>query len=108
VDLFDCVFPTSLARNGTLLTKQGRFDIYKKENKDKFEPIESDCKCYTCTNYTKAYLNHLLRAKEILGHRLATIHNVYFLVHVVGDIRESILGGRFIDYKKEFLANYKN
>ncbi|MEK7520335.1 MAG: tRNA guanosine(34) transglycosylase Tgt [Patescibacteria group bacterium] len=80
IDLFDCVQPTRIARNGTLLTKHGRHDIFNAGNKELFEPPEWDCACYTCTHYTKAYVHHLFRAKEILGHRLATIHTLFFRV----------------------------
>jgi len=107
VDLFDCVIPTRLARHGVLFTKNGKFNIKKIENQRKFEPIVSGCECYACKNYTKAYLCHLLRAGEILGHRLASIHNLYFLVSLVDKIRESILKDYFFEFKKEFLKKYK-
>ncbi len=107
IDLFDCVQPTRIARNGTLLTKHGRHDIFNAGNKELFEPPEWDCACYTCTHYTKAYVHHLFRAKEILGHRLATIHNLFFTVQLVRRIRQSILDGDFPDFKKSFLAEYR-
>ncbi|OGD31280.1 hypothetical protein A3C91_04375 [Candidatus Azambacteria bacterium RIFCSPHIGHO2_02_FULL_52_12] len=106
VDLFDCVLPTRLARNGTLLSSAGRFDIMKVENKTKFEPMMEECACYACANYTTAYLHHLFKANEILGHRLASIHNLHFMVHLVKNIRQSIMDGSFFEYKKEFLASY--
>ncbi len=107
IDTFDCVLPTRLARNGTLLTSQGRFDVMKVENKLQFEPLMEGCNCYTCANYTKAYVHHLFKAKEILGHRLASIHNLHFMVNLVKQIRQSILNDTFFDYKKQFLADYK-
>ena len=104
IDLFDCVLPTRLARNGTILTAAGRYDIAKQEHRERFEPLESGCPCYTCANYTKAYLCHLFKAKELLGFRLATIHNLSFVVQLVDTIRRSILDGTFFDYKKKFLT----
>jgi len=108
VDLYDCVLPTRLARHGILFTKAGKYNISKNENKDAFEPIEKDCKCYSCKNYTKAYIHHLNRTNEILGHRLASIHNLYFMMELMKNIRNSIKEGNFIDFKKEFLSQYKN
>ncbi len=107
VDLFDCVSPTRLARNGVLLTARGRYDIFKRKNKELFEPPEFGCACYTCAHYTKAYVHHLFRAKEILGHRLATIHNLFFTVQLVKKIRRSILDDTFFEFKKSFLAEYR-
>ena len=106
VDLFDCVIPTRLARHGVLFSEKGKFNITKKENERKFEQVVEGCECYTCSNYTKAYLHHLLRAGEILGHRLASIHNLYFLVTLVDRIRASIEDGNFGEFKNEFLAKY--
>ncbi len=108
VDLFDCVLPTRLARHGVLFTENGKFSIKKIENQRKFEPVVLGCECYSCKNYTKAYLCHLLRSGEILGHRLASIHNLYFLVSLVDKIRKSILEENFFEFKKEFLEKYKN
>ncbi|MBI3685118.1 tRNA guanosine(34) transglycosylase Tgt [Candidatus Azambacteria bacterium] len=106
IDLFDCVLPTRLGRNGTILTAQGKYDICKKEHAESFAPIEEGCGCYACAHWTKAYLHHLFKAKELLGYRLATIHNLYFIVHVVDAIRQSILDGTFFEYKKRFLETY--
>lgn len=108
VDLFDCVLPTRLARNGTLLTKNGRYDVLKAEHKERFEPLEEGCVCYTCLNYTKAYVHHLFKAKEILGHRLATIHNLFFMVRLVDSIRQSVLDGSFFAFKQRFLKNFSH
>ncbi len=105
-DLFDCVAPTRMARNGTIHTKEGRINILNAKYVDDFSPIEKGCECYTCQNYTRAYLAHLFRAKEMLAGTLASIHNLYFIVKLVSDIRESILDERFIEFKKEFLGKY--
>jgi len=106
VDLFDCVAPTRIARNGTLHTKNGKINILNAKFKEDFEPIENDCECYTCKNYTKSYLAHLFRAKEILANTLATIHNLYFINKLVADIRQSIIDEKFEEFKKQFLEKY--
>lgn len=105
IDTFDCVAPTRQARNGALYTKHGRINIKNQRYIKDFSPIE-DCSCYACQNYTKAYLNHLFKADEILGAILASIHNEYFVVSTVDKIRQSIENGSFYDFKKEFLTNY--
>ncbi|MEK9147356.1 MAG: tRNA guanosine(34) transglycosylase Tgt [Patescibacteria group bacterium] len=106
VDLFDCVAPTRIARNGTLYTKKGKINIFNAKYKQDFKPIEKDCACYTCKNYTKAYIAHLFRAKEIFAATLASIHNLYFIVNLVSQIRESILNNNFYEFKKDFLKHY--
>ncbi|MFA6552184.1 MAG: tRNA guanosine(34) transglycosylase Tgt [Candidatus Paceibacterota bacterium] len=105
-DLFDCVAPTRQARNGSLYTKNGRMNILNAKFKNDFKPIEKGCECYTCRNYTRAYLSHLFRSKELLANTLASIHNLYFINHLFADIRQSILGGKFFTFKKSFLNNY--
>ncbi len=107
VDFFDCVGPTRIARNGSVFTKNGKINILNEKFKNDFEPIEKDCKCSTCQNYTKAYLSHLFRAKEMIGATLATTHNVYFINKLVQDMRQAILVDNFFDFKKDFLENYK-
>ena len=106
VDLFDCVLPTRLGRNGTIYTKTGKIHIMNTEFRLDITPIESDCECYTCKNYTKAYLAHLFHGKEMLGGTLASIHNIHFIVNLVKRIRQSILDENFDEYKKEFLSKY--
>ncbi len=106
VDLFDCVAPTRIARNGTLYTRGGKINILNARYREDFSPIEKECRCYTCTSYTAAYIAHLFRGKEMLAATLATIHNLYFIVHLVEDIRQSIIDGRFFEYKEEFLREY--
>lgn len=107
VDLFDCVGPTRIARNGSVFTKNGKINLNNAKFVTLFEPLEKDCKCYTCTNYTSAYLSHLFRAKEMEAATLATIHNIYFITKLVSDMRTSIIDGTFFEFKKEFLENYK-
>ncbi|MBI2626401.1 MAG: tRNA guanosine(34) transglycosylase Tgt [Candidatus Nealsonbacteria bacterium] len=94
MDLFDCVWPTRLARRGTLLIKKGRLNIGNARYIKDFRVIEAGCFCYTCQNFTRAYLSHLFRAKELLYHRLATIHNLYFTLNLMRKIRENILKGK--------------
>lgn len=106
VDLFDCVAPTRLGRNGTLHTAQGKINILNTQYQKDFTPIESGCGCYTCTHYTRAYVAHLFRAKEMLAGTLASIHNLYFIIHLVDTMREKIAEGTFFEFKKTFLENY--
>lgn len=106
VDLFDCVAPTRNARNGTLYTKRGKVNITNAKYKRDFSPIEKECGCYTCKNYTAAYVCHLFRGKEMLAATLATIHNLYFIVNLMKEIRLSILEDRFLEFKKGFLADW--
>jgi len=105
-DTFDCVAPARIARTGTVFSKNGRVNITVSSFKRDFSPVEDNCPCYTCSNYTKAYLNHLFKAKEMLASTLATIHNEFFIVSLVAKMRETILNGNFFDFKKEFLGNY--
>ena len=90
MDLFDCVWPTRLARRGALLIKKGRINIENSKYTKDFHPIENGCQCYTCQNFTRAYLSHLFRAKELLAYRLATIHNLYFTLKLMENIRNDI------------------
>jgi len=107
VDLFDCVGPTRIARNGSMFTKDGKINILNEKFKNDFEPVENDCGCSACQNYTRAYLSHLFRAKEMLGATLATIHNLYFINKLVSDMRQAILEDRFTDLKNSFLKRYQ-
>lgn len=106
VDLFDCVAPTRNARNGSLYTKQGKINITNTKYRNDFSKIEVDCKCYTCQNYTCAYIAHLFHGKEMQAGTLATIHNLYFIVNLVKKIRQSILDDKFFEFKEEFLREY--
>ncbi len=106
VDLFDCVLPTRLGRNGTIYTKTGKISITNKKYRTDFSPIEEDCECYACKNFTRAYIAHLFHGKEMLAGTLASIHNLHFIVNLVKKIRQSILDENFHEFKKEFLKNY--
>lgn len=105
-DTFDCVSPARVGRNGALYTRRGRINIKRAEFKTDFAPFDEDCDCYTCANYTKAYLHHLFKAGELLANTLATIHNERFIVRLVDDIRASIADGSFYDFKELFLKEY--
>ncbi len=128
VDLFDCVLPTRLGRNGTIYTKNGKISISNTKFREDFSPIEEDCECYTCggkrsfleeeqsdgkgetlrsqRGYTKAYVAHLFHGKEMLAGTLASIHNLYFIMNLVKKIRQSILDDNFFEFKEEFLKGY--
>ncbi len=106
VDLFDCVGPTRIARNGTLFTKNGKINMFNAQFVNDFEPIDEGCVCYTCANYTRAYIAHLFRAKEMEAATLSSIHNVYFITHLVSQMRESILNDTFFEFKESFLNTY--
>lgn len=108
VDLFDCVAPTRNARNGTLYTKEGKINISNANYKNDFGKIEEDCECYTCKNYSRAYINHLFRGKEMLAGTLASIHNLYFIINLVKKIRQSIMEDDFFEFKKDFLSSWNN
>ena len=107
-DTFDCVAPTREARTSAVYSPTGRFNVSGGSYRKDFNPIDSVCTCYTCKNYSRAYLNHLFRAKEILGPTLATIHNVHFIVNLVEQMRLSIERGDFAEFKLDFLGRYKN
>jgi len=106
-DIFDSVLPTRVARNGALFTWQGRKNITNAVYADMEQPIVADCDCYTCRNFSAAYLHHLFNAGELLAYRLATIHNLSFITELMGKIRGAILNGTFVSFKKDFLANYR-
>lgn len=107
VDLFDCVLPTRLGRNGTIYTKYGKIIITNKKYRDDFTKVEDDCECYSCKHYTRAYIAHLFHGKEMLAGTLASIHNIYFINKLVSDMRQAILDEKFHKFKKEFLEKYK-
>jgi queuine tRNA-ribosyltransferase len=106
VDQFDCVLPTRIARNGAVFTIWGRLNLRNAQFAQDKAPIEEDCTCYTCRTFSRAYLRHLIIAKEITGLRLTTLHNLHFMLETMRRIRQSILEGSFIDYKSEFLSSY--
>jgi queuine tRNA-ribosyltransferase len=105
-DTFDCVSPTREARTSAVYSSTGRFNVSNGAYKRDFSPIDEKCSCYTCAHYSRAYLNHLFRAKEILGPTLATIHNLHFTVSLVDQMREAIHRGDFFEFKAEFLGRY--
>jgi queuine tRNA-ribosyltransferase len=107
MDIFDCVLPTRIARNGALFTRTGRLNIRNAQYADDPAPIEEGCDCYACRHFSRAYLRHLIMAKEILGIRLATLHNLHFTLNLMREIRDAILAGTFSTLKKEFLASYE-
>jgi queuine tRNA-ribosyltransferase len=107
IDMFDCVLPTRLARNGALLTRQGRIPIKSTRYALADRPIEEGCACYTCRNFSLAYLNHLYRAEELLAYRLNSIHNVHFMVNLAKEIRAALIVGEFAALRAAFLADYK-
>ena len=106
VDLFDCVLPTRLGRNGTIYTKGGKIIITNTKFRNDFSPIEEDCECYTCKNYSRSYIAHLFHGKEMLAGTLASMHNLYFIINLVKKIRQSILDDNFFEFKEEFLKKY--
>ena len=105
-DLFDCVSPTRIARNGGVYTKDGRINILNEQFRNDSKGLDEDCGCYTCKNYSRSYVAHLFRAKEILAYTLTSIHNLYFITHMVDAMRETMQSGDFMAYKKDFLNKY--
>ena len=108
IDMFDCVLPTRLARHGNAFTRTGKINLKNAKYKEDFTPIEDTCDCYTCKNYTKAYVKHLINCEESLGGTLLSIHNIRFLIKLTEEIREAIKNDNFENYKKEFIEKYKN
>ena len=106
IDMFDCVFPTRNGRNGNVFTRRGAFALKKTENSLNFSPIDEECACKVCRSYSRAYLRHLFKTREILCSILASFHNLYFINNLVLEARKAIEEKRFIAFKKEFLAKY--
>jgi queuine tRNA-ribosyltransferase len=106
VDMFDCVLPTRVARNGTAFTTKGAVNIKGGFNKLDFRPIEEGCECYACKNFTRAYLRHLLKVNEILGLRMVSVHNSHMYLKLMVDIRAAIAAGTFAEFRREFIANF--
>jgi len=107
IDMFDCALPTRIARNGGIFTKKGQISLRNAEYKEDLGPLDSECDCHTCRNYSRAYLRHLLWAREILGMQLASYHNLYFLAHLMKKAGEEIRRDRFAEFKKGFLEKYQ-
>lgn len=102
IDMFDCVYPTRVGRNGTAITGKGRVVIRNAVYSKDFSPIDPDCECYVCKNYTRAYLRHLIKANEILGMRLLSWHNLYYLIELMKQAREAIKADKYLDFRKDF------
>ena len=107
VDMFDSALPTRVARNGAIFTRQGRHNIHNAAYSRMEQAIDTDCNCYTCCNFSAAYLHHLFNCKELLGYRLATIHNLSFITRLMHKARGAILNGTFNSFKDGFLASYQ-
>ncbi len=107
VDMFDCVLPTRLARHGNCYTKDGKINIKNQKYKEDFTPLESDCDCYACTHYTKAYIRHLITADETFGARLLSIHNIRFLIRLTEELREAIKNNTLLAYRDSFIQRYR-
>ena len=108
IDMCDCVLPTRIARNGTAMTSQGKVVVRNATYEKDWTPLDSECDCYTCTHYTRAYIRHLIKAGEILGARLLTIHNLRFLVRLMENVREAIEQDRLLEFREEFYKKYYN
>ena len=106
IDMADCVLPTRIARNGTVFTSRGRLVVRNAKYSKDFSSLDPECDCYACKNYSRAYIRHLFNVNEILGARLATIHNLYFLIKLMENIRNAIKEDRILEYKDEFYEKY--
>lgn len=106
IDMFDCVLPTRIARNGTVFTSHGKLVVRNAEYAEDFRPLDEECGCYACRNYSRAYIRHLFKAKEILGARLTTIHNLYFLIKLMERIRDAIKNDNLLKLRDEFYSKY--
>ena len=108
IDIFDCVLPTRIARHGQAFTRTGKINFNNAQYKEDLRPVEEGCDCYTCRNYSRAYVRHLITTDEMLGGRLLSIHNIRFLVRLVEEIREAIKNDNFAEYKKSFIEKYNS
>ncbi|OGR83581.1 MAG: tRNA guanosine(34) transglycosylase Tgt [Elusimicrobia bacterium RIFCSPHIGHO2_02_FULL_57_9] len=108
VDMMDCVWPTRVARNGQVLTRFGKFNITNSAYRQDFDPIDKDCRCFVCGKYSRAYLGHLFRARELLVHQLISYHNLYLMAEIMSLIRKAILTGAFEESRKAYLQTYRN
>lgn len=106
IDMFDCVLPTRIARNGTVMTSKGKLVVRNAEYARDSMPLDENCDCYTCRNFSRAYIRHLIKAGEILGGRLTTIHNLRFLQNLMTNVRTAIKEDRLLSYREEFFENY--
>jgi len=108
IDMFDCVVPTRYGRNGTAFTSEGKLTIRNSPFIEDFRPLDAKCSCYTCKDFSRAYLRHLFNSDEILGLRLVSLHNVHFYLELMRKLREAVSQDRFSEFKKEFLSGYNN
>jgi queuine tRNA-ribosyltransferase len=107
MDLFDCVLPTRLARNGTAFTAEGTLNLKNADFAMQKGPIEEDCRCPACSGFSRAYIRHLIKAEEILGLRLLSIHNLHFYLNLMRHARAAIDDGTFVEFRSRFVAGYK-
>jgi len=108
IDMFDCVMPTRIARHGAVFTSQGRITVRNATYKKDFTPLDHACDCYVCENYTRGYIRHLLKRNEILGVRLTTYHNLYFMLDLIAKIREAVNNDNLLIFREEFYHKYRN
>ncbi|SCZ07337.1 tRNA guanosine(34) transglycosylase Tgt [Alkaliphilus peptidifermentans] len=106
IDMFDCVLPSRIGRNGTAMTSVGKIVIKNSAHTEAFDALDPECSCYTCKNYSRAYLRHLFKANEVLGLRLLTYHNLHFLLKLMEEVRQAIREDRLLDYRNEFFKKY--
>lgn len=108
VDMFDCVLPTRIARNGSVFTNHGRINLRNEQYKTDHSPMDNECDCYMCKHFSKAYIRHLLKAGEISALRMTSYHNIYYMKKLMEKIRDSIIDGTFVEFRDDFLRKYKN
>ena len=106
IDMFDCVLPTRIARNGTCMTSHGRVVVKNAKYVHDFTPLDPECDCYTCKNYTRAYIRHLIKAEETFGIRLTSYHNVYFLLNLMKKVRAAIANDSLLEFRQDFFEKY--
>ena len=106
IDMFDCVLPTRIARNGTLMTSEGRLNIRNAKFERDFRPLDENCSCHVCKTYSRAYIRHLIRADETFGIRLTSYHNLHFLLNLMEQVRDAIRQDRLGDFREEFFESY--
>ncbi|MCD2256764.1 tRNA guanosine(34) transglycosylase Tgt [Agrilactobacillus fermenti] len=106
IDMFDCVLPTRIGRNGTAMTSQGRVVVKNAKYAEDFTPLDPNCDCYTCRNYTRAYIRHLIKSDEIFGLHLTSYHNLYFLLHLMQQVRQAIMDDNLLEFRQDFFEAY--
>lgn len=106
IDMFDCVLPTRIARNGTVMTSHGRLVVKNAKYARDFTPLDDQCDCYTCRNYTRAYIRHLMKTDESFGMRLCSYHNLYYLIHLMKRVQQAIVDDNLLDLRAEVFEQY--